>query len=101
MALDIHKSDNNEYICGIDEKHYNCLHIIFEEFKNSTGIEIDQYGDTSLDIENIKLLIKLINNYIEKTDLNKNKKETSMILEFKGLLNMFLENNTSIKFIGD
>lgn len=101
MALDIHRLDNNEYIFGLTDELYDNLYTIFERFKNFTGIYIDQYGDTNLDIGNIKLLIKLIDDYIDKTDLNINKKKTSIILEFKGLLNMFLANNTSIKFFGD
>ena len=101
MALDIHRSDNNEYIFGLDDERYNGLYKIFEQFKSRTGIEIDQYSDTNLNIKNIEFLITLIDNYIEKPDLNKNEKKTSIILEFKGLLNMFLKNNISIKLIGD
>ncbi|MCL1992120.1 MAG: hypothetical protein FWG66_04150 [Spirochaetes bacterium] len=101
MALDIHRADNNEYIFGLDDERYNGLLVIFEQFKNSTGIFIDQYGNTDLDLKNIRFLIKLIDNHVEKTDLNKDKKETSIILEFKGLLNMFLKNNIPVKLRGD
>jgi len=99
--LDIHRSDNNEYIFGIDDERLKYLDIIFERFRQSTGREIDPYKDTPLDIGCIKILIKLIDNHIEKTDLNKNKKETSIILEFKGLLNMFIQRNITIKLVGD
>ena len=69
MALDIHRSDNNEYIFGINDELYNCLEAIFEQFKYATGFRIDPYGDTKLNIDNIKLLIKLVDKYIEKADL--------------------------------
>jgi hypothetical protein len=101
MALDIYIQDSNQYIFGLNDERYNCLYNIFKQFKNITGIYIDQYTDTKLDTKNIKRLIELIDRYIERTDLSKNKKETSIILEFKGLLNIFIENNYSIRLHGD
>ena len=101
MALDIHRLDNNEYILGLDDEYYNALETIFEQFKYSTSIFIDQYSDTKLNINNFKFLIKLIDQYIEKTDLNKNKRKTILILEFRGLLNLLVKHNIPIKLIGD
>jgi hypothetical protein len=54
MALDIHKLDTNEHIFGIQDGQYNCLVDIFEQFSKMTGIYIDQYGKTDLNIKNIK-----------------------------------------------
>ena len=101
MALDIHRSDNNEHIYGLNDERYNCLCIIFEKFQQRNGKEINPYADTIIDVGNIKLLMQLIDDYIQKTDLNKDKRQTSIILEFKGLLNIFFEKNISLKFIGD
>jgi hypothetical protein len=86
---------------GLTMKRYDCLYNIFEQFKNITGICIDRYNDIKLDITNITRLTELIDHYIERTDLNKNKKKTSIILEFKGLLNIFIENNYSMGLRGD
>jgi hypothetical protein len=101
MALDIHRIDTNEYIFSLNDERYNCLSVIFEQFGYRNGREIDPYGDTIIDNGNIKLLIQLIDEYIQKTDLNKNKNQTSIILEFKGILNIFLEKNIALKFVGD
>ena len=101
MALDIHRSDNNEYIFGINDELYNCLEPIFEQFKYATGFRIDPYSDTKLNVDNIKLLIKLIDKYIEKADLNKDKKKTMITLEFRGLLNLLIKHNLPISLYGD
>lgn len=52
MAIDFHRLDNREYLFGLDEKKYKNLVEIFTEYKNWTGIYIDEYGDTKLTIEN-------------------------------------------------
>jgi hypothetical protein len=54
MALDIHRLDTNEHIFGIEDGQYNCLKDIFEQFSRMTGVYIDQYGKTNL---NIKYLV--------------------------------------------
>ena len=101
MPLDIHRIDTKEYIFGLDDNRQNNLAIIFEQFEKRNGRRIDLYGDTVIDTGNIKLLIQLIDEYIQKTDLNKNKNQTSIVLEFKGLLNIFLEKRIALKFLGD
>ena len=101
MALDIHRLDNDDYIFGLNDEWYNCLDVIFKRYESSTGIYIDPYKDTVLDIGNMKFLIKLINEYIQKTDLNENKKQTSIILEFKGMLSLFIEKGIALKLYGD
>jgi hypothetical protein len=101
MALDIHRSDTNEHIFGINDDQYNCLDDIFEQFQKTTGIYIDKYSDTYLSIGNINLLVKLIDEYVQRTDLNINKNKTIKILEFKGLLNYLLAKDLSLKLIGD
>ena len=92
MALNVNR---------LDDEYYNFLKTIFEQFKYSTGIFIDQYSDTKLSINNFKFLIKLIDQYIEKTDLDKNKRKTILILEFRGLLNLLVKYNIPVKLIGD
>ena len=101
MALDIHKLNNNEYILGLDDEYYSCLSPIFEQFKYSTGLYIDQYGDITLSVKNFQFLIKLIDKYVQNTDLNKDKHQTIKILEFRGLLNMLIKYDIPVKLYGD
>ena len=101
MALDIHRLDNNEYILGLDDEYYSCLSTIFDQFKYSTGLFIDQYGKITLSVKNFEFLIKLIDKYIQNTDLNKDKKQTVKILEFRGLLNMLIKYDIPVKLYGD
>ena len=101
MALDFHKKDNKEYLFGLDNEYFNFLSEIFEKFNLWTGLSINQYDDLELSIENQKILIKIIDKHIEENDLNRNKKQTSAILEFKGLLKYFLAKNIDLKLFGD
>jgi len=101
MALDIHRPDTDEFIFSLNDERYNCLSVIFEWFEKPTGIYIDPYGDTILDVKCLSFLAKLIDGYVHKTDLNLDKKRTSAILEFRGVLNIFIEKNVPLKFYGD
>lgn len=101
MALDFHRLDNGEYLFGLDDETYENLGEIFIEYKNWTGIYIDQYGNTKLTVENQKLLVKIIDIYVDKTNLNTDKKKTVDVLEFRALLKYFLDQNFSIKILGD
>ena len=101
MALDFHKADNQEYLFGLDDTKYNNLDKIFTEYKNWTGIYIDQYSDAKLPIENQKLLLKIIDAYVNKANLNIDKQKTVDILEFRGLLVYFIEKNFDIEILGD
>ena len=101
MALDFHRLDNQEYLFGLNNKEYSNLNEIFTEYKHWTGIYIDQYGDTRLSVENQKTLIKIIDIYIEKTNLNLDKQKTINILEFRALMNYFSSKNLDIETLGD
>lgn len=101
MALDFHRLDNNELLFQMDDNKFEYLFEIFETFKQWTGIVIDQYGDLKLTIGNLETIVKIIEKYIEIADLNKNKLQTSAILEFKGLLIFLLNKNIEIKLFGD
>ena len=101
MALDFHRLDNNEYLFGIEGEHFTCFLPILEIFYQCTGLEIDQYKDMQLTKENGQALLKIIDNYILQTDLNRDKKCTSAILEFKGLLKYFISKDISFSLYGD
>jgi len=103
MALDIHRLDNDEHIFGLSdsENGYGFVDIIFERFATKTGIYIDWYSNTVLDVNNMKFLIQLIDAYIKSTDLNKNKNATTSILGFRGILDMLASKEISVKLVGD
>ena len=101
MALDFHRLDNREYLFGLDDKKLKNLAEIFTEYKNWTGIYIDEYKDTKLTIENQKSLVRIIDIYIDKTNLNTDKQKIVDILEFRTLLNYFSGKNLDIKILGD
>ncbi|MDP8171228.1 hypothetical protein QJU96_08010 [Pasteurella skyensis] len=102
MALDFHIYGTEEYLYGLESnKFYDLEEDIFIPFKYRTGIYIDEYGDSQLSVDNQKLLIKIIDEYIEKTDLNKNKSKTKNILEFRGLLLYFIGKNYDLVLLGD
>jgi hypothetical protein len=101
MAIDFHRLDNREYLFGLDNKKFKNLDEIFTEYKNWTGISIDEYGDTKLTIENQKIVLKIIDTYIDKTNLNIDKQKTVDILEFRTLLKYFSDQNFDIEVLGD
>ena len=101
MVLDFHRLDNREYLFGLDDKKLKNLVEIFTEYKNWTGIYIDEYKDTKLTIENQKMLVKIIDTYIEKSNLNTDKQKTVDILEFRTLLNYFSGKNLNIEILSD
>ncbi len=101
MALDFFINKTEKHLFSLESYKYNHLEEIFTNFKYRTGIYIDEYGDSRLNIGDQKLIIQLINEYVEKTDLNKNKLKTKTILEFSGLLSYFIENNYNLELFGD
>ena len=101
MALDFHRLDNQEHLFGLDGKKLSNLDEIFTEYKYWTGIFIDAYGDTKLSVQNQKTLIKIIDTYVEKTNLNLDKRKTVDILGFRALLNYCSDKNVDIQISGD
>ena len=101
MALDFHRSDNNEYLFGLTDQQYDCLTPIFGIFQQWTGIQIDPYKDMQLTTDNCKTLLRIIDQYIDQTDLNKDRKATTEILGFRCLLDHFIQKNISFSLKGD
>ncbi|MBP6455941.1 MAG: hypothetical protein KA275_04350 [Chitinophagaceae bacterium] len=101
MALDFHRLDNREYLFGLNDKKYINLEEIFTDYKNWTGIEIDPFSNINLFIENQKILLQIIDTYIEKSNLNVDKQKTIDILEFRTLLNYFLNKNIDLEILAD
>lgn len=87
MGLDIHKNDvKRERLLTLDDKNFNMLSDIFSQFYNQSGIKIDRYKDCGLSIDSQKHLIKVIDDFIRVTDLNRDKKLIIDILSFRGFL---------------
>ena len=101
MALSFHRLDNGEHLFDLDDHQFSCLTDIFETFQQWTGLIIDQYDDLQLTTENQETLIQVIDKYVDKTDLNKDKLKTAAILEFKGLLRFFSSNKVDLELLGD
>ena len=101
MALDFHSLDDKKYLFELNDNKYNNLVMIFKEFKHRTGIFIDQYSDAIITVENQLLLLKIIDQYIEKTNLNQDKQKTVDILEIRGLLAYFSSHKVGLSLLGD
>ena len=69
--------------------------------KNFTGIEIDPFSNIKLFIENQKILLQIIDTYIDKSNLNVDRQKTIDILEFRTLLNYFLNKNIDQEILAD
>ena len=101
MALDFHTLDDKKYLFELNDNKYNNLVMIFHEFKHRTGIFIDQYRDAIITVENQLLLLKIIDQYIEKTNLNLDKQKTVDVLEMRGLLAYFSSHKIGLSLLGD
>ncbi len=80
MALDVHNLENNDFLFSLE--NFSDFNEIFQEFYYRTGILIDEYSDTKILTIHQKILIKIIEEYILKENLNKNKEKIKNILEF-------------------
>ncbi len=102
MPLDFHRLDTHEHLYTLSTQEYNDLQAdIFTTFKHWTGIDIDEYGDSQLTFENQQTLIRIIDEYIEKTDLNRDKNKTKNILAFRGILLYIVGNHWDLQLLGD
>ncbi len=102
MALDFFILGTEEFLFSLKTKSFFDLEKeIFIPFKYRTGILIDEYRDNQLSIENQQILIEIIDEYVEKTNLNTNKMKTKNILGFRGLLLYSIEKKYNLKLVGD
>jgi hypothetical protein len=101
MALDLYNLKDNTLLFELDENRCEDLGVIFETYRHWTGLTISAYSDQKLTIGNQQILIKIIDKYLEVNDLNKDRKLTSAIIEFKGLLNYFIFHEISLHLKGD
>jgi len=101
MALDFYRLDNNEFLFSLDDIKFNYLADIFDTFTHWTGLTIDQYKNLKLTKENQITLVKIIDKYIDITDLNNDKKKTTAILEFRGIIDFLQRKQVDLKLFGD
>ncbi len=74
---------------------------IFEEFTHWTGQIIDPYDDLLMDRNAQTVLLKIIDHYVQKSDLNKDKVKSIEILSFRGLLKHYMDKNILFQIYGD
>lgn len=101
MALDFHRLDNNEFLFELDDNKCKYLNDIFHTFEHWTGIFIDPFKHSQLTVENQVILIRMIDQYFDKTNLNSDKEKTICISGFRGLLEYFSKKNIDFKLLGD
>ncbi len=101
MALDFHNKENDDYLFGLADFQMNALHEIFEEFTHWTGQVIDPYADLLMDKNAQVMLLKIIDNYVQKSDLNKDKAKSVEVLGFRGLLKHYMDKNILFQLYGD
>lgn len=102
MALDFYNSKNREeHMFALDSKQLYFLEEIISEFEKWTGVLVDEYSDFTLDRGNQQTFLKIINNYIQKSDLNLNKDKTVEILSFYSLLRYFYNRDIVLYAFGD
>ncbi|RDC65393.1 hypothetical protein [Adhaeribacter pallidiroseus] len=101
MALDFYQQNNKEPFFALEDKQFQDLAGIFNEFQCRTGLVIDQFSDAKLTIENQATIIKIIDDYIKKADLNKNKLKTVTIIEFRTHLKYSHKKKNDLLLKGD
>lgn len=102
MALDFYNSkDRKEHMFALESKQLCALVEIISEFEKWTGIFFNEYGDFTLDRGSQQTLLKIIGNYIQKSDLNINKEKTVEILSFYSLLRYFYNRDIVLYAFGD
>ena len=100
MALDFHRLDTNEYLFGVNDIEYAHLESIFMEFKKQTGIFIDPYGDTLLNVMHLKMIIQMIATNLT-TESNMDKEKTKVIHKFRTRIAYFSDKGITLKALGD
>lgn len=101
MALDFHHTTDNELIFSLSEKQFNLLHDIFNQYFYRSGVRLDYYQDQQLRLANQQVLCKIIDDYIQQTDLNRDKKKTVTIIEFQSLLKFCIAKNYDLAVLAD
>ncbi|MGV3538928.1 MAG: hypothetical protein ACO1OQ_03910 [Rufibacter sp.] len=101
MALDFYRLDKNEIMFGLDDQQFKELDEIFTDFQYQTGLIIDQYGSFKMTVQNQEKIIRTIDRFIDKSDLNKNKAKTLVIIEFRTFLKYCIHKDTGLQLKGD
>lgn len=101
MPLDFHNADDNELIFSLDETQFMLLNEILAQYFYRTGMQIDYYQDQALSVANQQTLAKIINAYIQTTDLNRNKNKTLAIIEFLSYLKFCTARKWDLVLLAD
>ncbi|MFV0481997.1 MAG: hypothetical protein ACK5LP_08430 [Campylobacteraceae bacterium] len=102
MPLDFYSNQNKEeYFFSLTHKQLEIFEDIFVEFNKRTGLFLDECRDAILYTGNLQVLLKIIENYVQKTDLNKDKNKTMEILSFYGLIRVYCNKNIELQVLGE
>ena len=94
--LDFSNTMNNHHF-ALNDVELRILQPVFLQFREKTGLNIDEYGDTRLIPQNLELLIHLANDYLKELD----KESMKTIIEFQKNLRPMIIDGNSIWISGD
>jgi hypothetical protein len=94
---DIHDKDFKNIIFSFDNRDFEKMEGALSEFKNLTGLVIDQYTDTRINQEHAQLIAKLIEKYLDKTN-SKNYHPDKRLIDIQ---EKFMNTNNDLFAIGD
>lgn len=101
MALDFHNVTNDDLIFSLSETKFSLLKEILKQYFYRTGVDFDSYQDQQLSVANQQVLCRIIDEYIQKTDLNRDKMKTVMMIEFQSLLKFCIAKNYDLAVLAD
>lgn len=101
MALDFHNAMNNDLVFSLTEKQFSFLAEIFDQYYYRTGTRLDYYQDQKLNLQSQQVISEIIDNYIQKSDLNRDKNKTVAIIEFQTLLKFCINQNWDLIALAD
>lgn len=86
---------NPSYSDSLDFDDLVNLKPIFDEFRLKTGVWLSEYTDNTLSSDHLKLLCNLIKNHFP------NNKSTDSVLRFQKILNIAINTENNLFFIGE
>lgn len=101
MALDFHNLTTHEWCFSLNDQLLSLLEPLFLQLKYRTGIVLDPYADTRLGPDHQRILIQAVQQWVEQTDLNRNKQQTLAYIEFSCYLKASSSQEISLIAYGD
>jgi hypothetical protein len=99
MAVDFHNLNypgSTQAIFSLNDADLEYLKEVLAQYKKLTGVYIDPYGKTSVYQDHVQLIIKLLNEYI-----NRNKLDEFLEVRLNEILNQLLEVKNGLLALGE